>query len=77
MSIADSEILNAQIQVGKNVRRIRLSKGLSQSQLSALCDIEKTAISRIERGKTNVTIKTLLILSRAFNAKISELVIME
>ncbi len=51
---------------------IRLSKNLSQLQLAILCDYEKTTISRIENGRTNVTLKTITIISKALQVKVED-----
>lgn len=55
------------ILIGKRLRALRLSRGLTQLDLAVKCDFEKTTISRIENGRSNVTIKTLYILSCALN----------
>jgi transcriptional regulator with XRE-family HTH domain len=45
--------------VGLNIRKIRKEKGYSLSDIAALCDMEKTNLSRIELGKTNTTVRNL------------------
>lgn len=62
MSIPEKLVISYQKEFGKNVKRLRHAKGLSQLDLTVLCGMEKTAISRIENGRTNVTIKTIVIL---------------
>lgn len=57
---------------GKRVRALRKERGLTQLELSALSDLEKSAIQRIERGY-NSTIKTLRKLADAFEISISEM----
>lgn len=42
-----------------NLRRIRAEKNLSQDALAALCEIDRTYISGIERGLRNVSIDNL------------------
>ena len=49
---------------GENVKRIRLSKGLSREKLSAESDIEVMQIYRIENGKVNTTISSVLALAK-------------
>jgi DNA-binding XRE family transcriptional regulator len=46
---------------------------MSQTELASLCDLEKTSISRIENGRTNVTLKTCVILSKALDVKLVDL----
>ncbi len=61
-------------QFGINVRRIRIEKGYSQLELSALLDKGgNTLLSRIENGKANVTLMTVYMLSKALNVEIKEL----
>lgn len=51
--------------VGHKIREIRLQKSISQQELSDICGFEKSNMSRIETGKTNLTLKTLLTISIA------------
>ena len=41
--------------------------------MTSLCNNEKTSISRIENGRTNITLKTAIILSVAFDVKLKQL----
>jgi len=61
------------IQLGSRIRSKRLEKNLSQDKLAALCDIEKANLSRIETGKTNITILTLRKISKVLFGHLSEL----
>lgn len=73
MSI-NSEILIAyQKKLGKRIKEIRESKELSQLDVASICDYDKTTISRIENGRTNITLKTLVTLSLAMEVDISQL----
>lgn len=69
--ISESEIY---ILIGKKIKTIRESKGLTQQNLADLCDFEKSNVSRIESGRTNITIKNLYKISKALNLKLQELV---
>jgi transcriptional regulator with XRE-family HTH domain len=60
--------------LGANIARIRNKKGLSQSELSAIADIEKATVGHIELGTRNPTIKTLFKLAKALDVSLSELV---
>lgn len=62
------------ISIGKKIKSIRESKGLTQQNLADLCDFEKSNVSRIESGRTNITIKNLYKISQALGVKISDLV---
>ena len=61
------------IQIGKNIKRIRLSRGISQVELADLCDFEKSNMARIEAGGTNITIRTLLKISNSLKISITDL----
>ena len=46
------------IKIGDKIKEIRLEKGISQQDLAAKCNFEKANMSRIDAGRTNLTIKT-------------------
>ena len=48
-----------QINVGKQIQKLRESKGLSQQDLAAKCNFEKSNMSRLEAGRVNPTLSTL------------------
>lgn len=62
------------IAIGKNIRKIREDKNLNQAELAALCNYEKSNMSRIEAGRTNLTIGTLLTIANALDSTIIELI---
>ena len=50
--------------IGENIRKFRLAKGLTQSELAFECgEKEWSQISRMERGLVNFTISYLLIVA--------------
>jgi len=62
------------IEFGKNLKRVRESKNLSQHQLANLCDVEHSQINRIELGKVNTTISTLFLIASKLGIEVTELV---
>jgi len=60
--------------VGQRIKTIREEKGLTQQDLADLCNFEKSNMSRIEAGRTNLTLKSLLTISEALNIQIKQLV---
>jgi transcriptional regulator with XRE-family HTH domain len=58
--------------IGERIRKIRIGKHISQCQLAEQCEFEKASMSRIESGRTNVTIRTLNKLSKALDVDITE-----
>jgi len=59
--------------LGSRIKRIRAEKNMTQFKLAAMCDFEKASMSRIESGKTNTTVLTLLKISAALDVHVSEL----
>ena len=47
----------------ENVSRIRANKRLSLRQVASKCEVDYASISRIENGKVNLTLTTLVQLS--------------
>lgn len=62
-----------QINVGKQIQKIRELKGLSQQDLAAKCNFEKSNMSRLEAGKVNPTLSTLEKVASALEINIIEL----
>lgn len=62
-----------QIRVGKRIQEIRDNKKLSQQDLAAKCNFEKSNMSRLEAGKVNPTLSTLEKISKALEVNITEL----
>ena len=47
-------------EIGLYLRELRLKKGLSQDELAARCDLTKSNISNIEKGKKDYLMSTFL-----------------
>jgi transcriptional regulator with XRE-family HTH domain len=62
-----------QIKVGKRIQEIRIEKNLSQQDLAAKCNFEKSNMSRLEAGRANATLSTLDIVSKALEVDVIEL----
>jgi DNA-binding XRE family transcriptional regulator len=59
--------------VGAKIKHLRKEHGLSQVALSYDLDLSKQSICNIEAGKKNLTLKTILKISKALGTKPSEL----
>jgi len=64
----------ALVRIGMNIRKIRNEKNISQQDMAALCNFEKSNMSRIEAGRTNLTIGTLLKICEALEVKLADIV---
>lgn len=58
---------------GKNLRKLRKSKGLTQAELANDLGIEISQISRIERGIINTSVYTIYRISRILDIDVSTL----
>lgn len=62
------------VKFGLHVKKLRESKEMSQDDLAYECDVEKSQIYRIEKGKVNTTLSTLDALAKALEVSIADLV---
>jgi transcriptional regulator with XRE-family HTH domain len=60
------------ISLGARIKELRLKKAMTQNELAIQCNFEKASMSRIESGKTNITVLTLRKISKALDAEIHE-----
>ena len=62
-----------QINIGKQIQKLRETKGLSQQDLAAKCNFEKSNMSRLEAGRVNATLSTLEKVANALEVTLAEL----
>jgi transcriptional regulator with XRE-family HTH domain len=58
--------------LGTRIKELRLKRDMTQNELSIQCNFEKASMSRIESGKTNITVLTLRRISKALEMEITE-----
>lgn len=58
--------------LGEQIKQARKAEGMTQTQLGALVDMPKENISRIEKGRQNLSFQTLAKFATALNRKINE-----
>jgi transcriptional regulator with XRE-family HTH domain len=58
---------------GRRLRELRQRANLSQEEFAERCDLDRTYISGIERGKRNVALRNIEAIAQALNITISEL----
>lgn len=65
--------MNESEKLGKNLKRIRTAKGLSQGEISRILEVDKSFVSNIENGKTNPTLATIARIAKAVGVSVGEL----
>ena len=60
--------------LGKNISKIRKKKNMTQYKLAKEIFADQSNLARIEEGKVNPTVKTLLKISVALNCTVKDLV---
>jgi len=58
---------------GAQIKRIREEKGLSLRSLAANCELDDSQISKIENGKRNIQLSTIIELAKGLNVEPKEL----
>lgn len=61
--------------IGSNISRIRIEKGISQDELAFAAGLDRTYIGYIENAKNNATIGTLIKIADALHVSVSELLV--
>lgn len=56
--------------LGLKIRQLRRAKDLTQEEFGKLIGVKKSQVSKIENGKQNITIETLLKIIEALDGKI-------
>lgn len=51
--------------LGKNLKEIRLSKGIKQIELAKTLNVDRSFVSNIENGKANPTLSTISSIAKA------------
>jgi transcriptional regulator with XRE-family HTH domain len=57
----------------KNLRKMRLEKGLSQERLASLAGLHRTYIGSVERGERNISIDNIERLAKALGCEVKDL----
>lgn len=60
--------------IGQRIVELREQKGWSQSDLARACNKDRQAIEKLENGKVNPTLYTLLEIANALDISLSKLV---
>lgn len=63
----------ALLALGGAIRRLRLSRNISQEKLALLAEVDRSYVGRVERGDNNVAVLTLARLASALDVSIAQL----
>ncbi|WP_417015372.1 helix-turn-helix domain-containing protein [Alistipes sp.] len=61
-------------QVCGRIRELRRERHLTVQELAYRCDMERSNLSRIEAGRTNLTLKTLCIICKALGVGLRDVI---
>ena len=59
--------------VGENIKKIRMAKGLSQKEVTITSGLDTAQYSRIENGKTDPSVTTLERIAKAMNISLVDI----
>lgn len=62
------------MEIASEIRKRRLTLGMTQSALAKLLDLERAHITRMESGRHLPTIRTLIEYAKALHCKVSDLI---
>ena len=63
------------IVLGRNIRKTRKEKNLSQEKLALMCGLDRSYMGRIERGEVNITVLKLYEISKVLKVDIRILLV--
>lgn len=69
-NLRDKKLL---IRFGSHLRKLRLARGMTMEELANTCDMEKSQVYRIEKGKINATLTTLNALAEGLEVPLNSL----
>jgi transcriptional regulator with XRE-family HTH domain len=61
------------LKLGKNLKRIRTKKSISQGEIARILKVGRSFITNIENGKTNPTLDTIAKIAKAIGVSVGEL----
>lgn len=60
--------------ISRRIKELRKENRLTVQELAYRCDMERSNLSRIEAGRTNLTIKTLCIICNALGVRLRDVI---
>ena len=68
---------NWRVIVGRNVKRLRLAKGMTQERLAFAAELDLTYVGGIERGRRNPSLLAMAKIAEALDAPLAELIVID
>ena len=62
------------LEIASKIREIRKLRNMTIQELAYHCEIERSNMSRIEAGKTNVTVRTLCKICNALGVELESII---
>jgi len=66
------DVITLRKQIGENIKRLRHSRSISQEALADYAEVDRAYMSRLENGKVNPSIGTLLKVAIALEVEIAD-----
>lgn len=66
----DEDVARTLAWISRRLRQVRLSRGLTVQQVAWRCGVERSNLSRIEAGRTNVSVRMLCRICKALDTDI-------
>lgn len=60
--------------IAERIKALRKERKLTVQEVAYRCDMERSNLSRIEAGKTNLTIKTICTICSALEVRLSDVI---
>ena len=60
--------------ISSRIRELREERRLTVQELAYRCDMERSNLSRIEAGRTNLTVKTMCIICNALSVSLRDVI---
>ncbi len=71
--MTDQELTTLKKKFGKNLQKLREARKISLLQVSYNCSVDESKISKIEHGKFNITLSTIMELAKGLDIHPSKL----
>lgn len=69
----NNQLNSAQKQLGLTIKKLRTEKGFTQESLAGEAQINVSYLAKIENGYINVSLRYLIMISKALKIKVAEL----